>query len=649
VKRVAARLVAAAVGILLAALWLMVPVVPAQAAGDDTFDRFDVVAVLDAEGYLQVTETIVLRFGPSSGRHGLERTLTVREPDQDAQGNDTGQDTVLRVDHVSVTSPSGAPDATELIYDGTGTRTEGLRIRVGEADKTVSQPTATYAVSYRVLGLVRSPGGADQLYWDVTGSQMPRIVAANVKVAVPGGALEVFCSAAAPGAQGACATSERATDGGAHFAATGIPVGQVMTVGVKIQPGLVKNNTPILEPDATKATEEQLAVAGAFGFGSFAFSTLAALVVPLIGWRRLRRATADLRFVGLPPGVLPAQDQDVAEARGDPKIEIPVCFAPPIVAVAEAGYLVDGKLDVRDTTATVMSLAVQGAVRLHTGESKKIDLLDRSAATDRPSQTLLRELFPDRKSQKEQSIDLDKPGRLSGAHAKLTSAVQKSAESGRWYAREPSPGGALVGCEVVMKILLGIILFGAGAAIALVFLGTFGVGLVLVALGTLPLVITSYITWVVVRTKSAKGQRSGVGTALTDQIIGFRTYLATAEAEQLQFEEGEDIFSQYLPWAIAFGLTQRWTQICQRLVELGRLSPQAPSWYAGQSWDLNGMSLQLNDFGSSISTASAIPVSSSASSSYSSSDSGFGSSGSSFSSGGGFSGGGGGGGGGGSW
>jgi len=643
-----ARWFSALAALLLAVAWLLVPVAPARATEGDTFDRFDVQAVLDAEGYLQVTETIVLRFGPSSGRHGLERTLTVREPDRGADGADTGKDMLFKVDHVEVTSPSGAPDKLDLTYEGSGKRTEGLRIRVGEANKTVSAPTATYVLTYRVLGLVRSPGGVDQLYWDVTGSKMPRILAATAEVTVPGGAQDVFCSVAVPGARGDCATATRSSGGLAQFAANDIAVGQVLTVGVKIQPGLVKNNTPILEDDVTKVTEEQLAIAGAFGFGSFALSTLAALVVPFVGWFSLRRKTDDLRFAGLPPGVLPAPGQDAQAVRGDSRIQIPVSFAPPAVAVAEAGYLADGKVDVRDTTATLMSLAVLGAVRLHTDGDKKVELLDRSKATDRPAKAMLKALFGDRDPDRAELVDLSVRGSLTEAHAKVEGVVKQAGENGGWYARKPSTALEMVGCDIVIKAFLGVVMAVVGGAIAMIFFGTFGIGLVLVALGMLPLLVTAFITWIVVRARSAKGQRSGVGTALTDQVIGFRTYLATAEAEQLQFEEGEDIFSKYLPWAIAFDLTQRWTQVCQRLVELGRLSPVAPVWYAGSQWNLNSLSWQLNDFGSSVDNAVSAPISTS-SSSYSSSDSGFGSSGSSFSSGGGFSGGGGGGGGGGSW
>lgn len=81
----------------------------------------------------------------------------------------------------------------------------------------------------------------------------------------------------------------------------------------------------------------------------------------------------------------------------------------------------------------------------------------------------------------------------------------------------------------------------------------------------------------------AKGCRSAAGRAMTDQVLGFKTYLATAEADQLRFEEGEDIFSRYLPWAIAFGLADRWQEVCAELVAAGRI-PATADWYDGPSY-----------------------------------------------------------------
>ena len=97
-------------------------------------------------------------------------------------------------------------------------------------------------------------------------------------------------------------------------------------------------------------------------------------------------------------------------------------------------------------------------------------------------------------------------------------------------------------------------------------------------------VLLALATWI---TKRSRGQRNPVGRAVTDQLIGFRTYLATAEADQLRFEEGEDIFSKYLPWAIVFDLADRWQATCAQLVAAGRIPPD-PYWYSGPSYYSSG-------------------------------------------------------------
>ena len=84
------------------------------------------------------------------------------------------------------------------------------------------------------------------------------------------------------------------------------------------------------------------------------------------------------------------------------------------------------------------------------------------------------------------------------------------------------------------------------------------------------------ITVPVIRFKLRRGQRTADGRAVCDQVEGFKTYLATAEADQLQFEEGEDIFSRYLPWAIVFELADRWAKVCADLVEMGRIPDYTP-------------------------------------------------------------------------
>jgi hypothetical protein len=102
--------------------------------------------------------------------------------------------------------------------------------------------------------------------------------------------------------------------------------------------------------------------------------------------------------------------------------------------------------------------------------------------------------------------------------------------------------------------------------------------MLLVLIPLLPIIITLGV----IRAKLKRGQRTAEGRAMCDQVEGFRSYLATAEADQLKFEEGEDIFSKYLPWAILFGMAKRWAKICSDLVTMGRLPNETPYWYLGQ-------------------------------------------------------------------
>ena len=120
-----------------------------------------------------------------------------------------------------------------------------------------------------------------------------------------------------------------------------------------------------------------------------------------------------------------------------------------------------------------------------------------------------------------------------------------------------------------------------------------------------PATVALVITWIVVQTKMARGQRTALGRAWTDQVEGFRTYIATAEADQLQFEEGEDIFSKYLPWAVLFGLAERWVRVCEQAIALGRLRQPDASWYGGAYFDTHMILWHLDSLGRSIPPATA--------------------------------------------
>jgi uncharacterized membrane protein len=180
--------------------------------------------------------------------------------------------------------------------------------------------------------------------------------------------------------------------------------------------------------------------------------------------------------------------------------------------------------------------------------------------------------------------------------------------------------------------IYGFLLTAAGAGLTFLLAQTlrsrFGlVGIAVVICGLLLLVLSPRMP-----------ARTPKGTALLAQAKGFRTYLETAEANQIKFEEGEDVFSKYLPFAIVFGVAERWAKIFADLAASGA-AVAVPAWYVGYAW---GSGFNYLAFGQSMdSFATTTSGSIAAATPSSSGSSGFG--------GGGFSGGGGGGGGGGSW
>ncbi|WP_120498313.1 DUF2207 domain-containing protein [Kiloniella sp. EL199] len=136
---------------------------------------------------------------------------------------------------------------------------------------------------------------------------------------------------------------------------------------------------------------------------------------------------------------------------------------------------------------------------------------------------------------------------------------------------------------------------------------------------------------------SVKGQK------ILDKLEGYKLYLSVAEGERLEAigpepDFNEHVFEQHLPFAMALGVEDQWSERLQNYLTVMNQVPMdyKPRWYRGDSFSRSSSSIAsglTSGIGHTISSASSPPSSSSSSSS----------------SGGGSSGGGGGGGGGGGW
>jgi hypothetical protein len=618
VGQISGRFTRAVVAFLLmvmtALAWALVA--PTQAyAADDQIDSFTINYEIQPSGVLKVKETIVWRFGSNSGRHGIQRDLVIREPDPDSD-----QDFVYGISNIKVTSPDDyvATQFSSETTESQGGREEELNVRIGDPAETISAPTATYVISYDVSGAMRSFSGYDEFFWDGPGFGNPLIKELKITTTVPGGAQDATCFTGPPGSTTPCETKKFTKGGEATFAQMNVPPGQSVSIGVKITPGLVADNKPHMEPNGSKLSPAErvgaIALAGV--------TLLIAVGSPILGMVWWRKNGRDQRYADLAPGTVPFPGQEVRIVPNDPDITIPVAFSPPPIPVAEAGLLIDGQVDSRETAATIIDLAVRGAltVQSYGKDDFQVTLVDPNRATAPHEMVLLTNLFDGEPPGAVR--DLSAPGSLSSAHEQMRDSVRNQVASRGWFRKVPS-------AAATRSLGFGVIVIGIFASFAV------GFWLLLVLLPLLPILITL----AVIRRKLRKGQRTADGRAVCDQIEGFRTYIATAEADQLKFEEGEDIFSKYLPWAIIFELADRWAKICGDLVAMGRLPNDTPYWYVGN--------YQMSAFNTAFLTSSLTSAATPVASSSGAGGTGFGG-GSSFG-GGGFSGGGGGGGGSGSW
>jgi uncharacterized membrane protein YgcG len=604
-------LLASMVGALAALGFLLAQPLPAAAASGDQIDSFTINYNVATSGVVKVEETIVYRFGSDSGRHGIERYFVTREP------YDETQDAVYEVANISVTSPDDvATQFSTRTDEAKGGREEQMRLRIGDPNETISAPTATYVISYDLTGAMRTFSDYDEFYWDATGLDwQAAIKSVKITATVPGGAQDVSCFSGAAQSTQTCKASM--SGGKATFSASNLAEGEGVTVGVKIKSGQVADNAPHLEPDGSKLTSSQKVLIGAAGVAGLGI-TVGSPIVGVMWWRKNGR---DRRYAGLAPGTVPLPGQTAEVVASDPDLPIPVAFSPPPIPVAEAGLLLDGQVDARETAATIIDLAVRGALRVESSSDNdfQVTLLDPRLASAPHEMVLLTALFDGEPPGA--ARDLSSRGSLLSAHQQMQASVRNQVAARGWFTKVPSSAAA-------HGIGFGGIVFAVIAAF------TLGAWVLWILVPLLPVIITV----LVIRAKLRRGQRTAEGRAMCDQVEGFKTYLATAEADQLRFEEGEDIFSKYLPWAIAFELADRWAKVCADLVAMGRLPDVTPYWYIG-NYHLGAFNAA---FITSSLTSAATPVPSSGSG-----GTGFGG-GSSFG-GGGFSGGGGGGGGGGSW
>ena len=605
-----------AVGLLAGLAALIGGMPPASAAGEESILAYDSTYDIRADGSVDVTEVIRYDFG-SASRHGITRDIPTRE------AVDEEHDRVYHIDDVEVSSPSGAPaDVDEQ------SSADKTFLRIGDPDKTITGEQ-TYEIRYHLRGAMNAFDDHDELYWDAIGDGWSvQIAKASVTVTAPGGINKVACFSDTSGGDTECATAKIDNPTTARFAQTDLSYGQPLTFVVGIENGVVE----VAAPDIAGRNNRlggpigELAASPSpitYGLGG----VLLAGTVAFTGISYFRRGR-DREYAGLTPGLTPLAGQpEVSRPARWFRPEVAPEFRPPEgVSPGLAGTILDERADPLDVSAMIVDLAVRRFLHIeevppaHFWNSKDWRLTRLEGGDGQLSNAeakLLAALF-----ETGPTVEMSD---LKNKFASDLQAVQKllyeDAVQRHWFHKSP---------DATRKAWSG-----AGTLLAIAAAVGTGIALTNQQFGLAILAGAVAIAGLVMRmAANAMPARTATGTAMLAQVQGFRRYLTTAEADQLRFEEGVDVFSRYLPYAIVFGVTDRWAKVFATLAATGATAGGL-YWYTSPGgFDHNHFGASMSSFASSTSTTMGSTASSA-------------SGGSGFS--GGSSGGGGGGGGGGSW
>lgn len=582
----------------------------ASLAGAQTFviQRFDADLDLRRDGSMTVTEKIQVEFRQSS--RGIFRFIPV--------AYDTGKGVARRIvlSGISVQDEAGRALTTKVTREG-----RNVRVRIGDEDVWLPPGTrVTYVIRYSVAGMLNwFEGGSDwgrpsvELYWNVTGNEWEApIERSSCRVRFPesgdGSGTRARIFAGAYGSRASKNLDKPADEvADAQLGTVASLAGGRLYVECdrELPPGsgltIVLGMPAEAIPQPPFLTAAWLFLVPNMGF----LIPVVVLVGMIFFWVLFGR-----------------------DPKGGPRV---TQFEPPEgLTGPEVGAMIDERVDRRDIAAGFISLAVKGYLRIHPKETgflfkkrtAELEVLDKPA--DASLTSFERNLLTHLGSVPGRIDETDLRTKVAPHVSSLTSTLYQQLVARGYYLGSPQNVRAAwaIGGVVVCIGLAFLSMWVSPVASPLAAWVGAGIGSLLVILFS-----------------RGMPKRTLHGAKVRSLSEGFEEFIKRARSGEFQHmtERQPDmaLFEEYLPHAVAFGLTAVWVQAFEGIL-VG-----LPTWYAaphGTPFNSHLFSSDLDSINDNVAAAASTPPRSSGASGGSS---GFG--------GGGFSGGGFGGGGGGSW
>jgi len=494
-----------------------------DAAETTTITRYDAVFDVDRLGDLAVRETLTVDF-PEPGKHGIFRYFDQNDPSASRARREPYDVRVTR---------DGQPEQVDLSTESHG---RYLVARIGRPDVTIGLAQHTYVISYRIDGVLEpgTDGARTQFYWNlVPGGWAQPIRGVHLVVHLPAPATPVQCAVGAGAVSGCTAHGEGTRT--LRISGVGLPPYTPLTVRAGLD---------VPTPPPGKELPWPTSWAPVLG------ETVAGPLVVLA-----------LGAAGLLVGLLLTRG---SMERPPP---YPLQYAPPDgVGPAGAAYVVHERVDQQAFVASLLWAAERGAVDLRRED-------DGWTVTDKGGAEGWAKVDP---VTAEVAPLVGGPGGSFTAHRRDVTAGQEL--QSRIHAFESSTRRWGLGNGYLVKAGPGsagglLVVVAAGLAFAAALMTWFGMSITGVvfagfALGASPLL-----------RRGASTRRTTKGRELWSRLGGFERMLSTPSSKQrFDFSGREELYTAYVPWAVAFGCADAWAK--KYRTEVGT-EPPVPSYFAG--------------------------------------------------------------------
>ena len=522
-------------------------------AQDFTINTFHSNITIHEDSSFIVRETIDVTF--HRPRHGIYRDIPFEYRD------DLGKIITTPSHVLSVTDGAGKKWNYRVSKAG-----HQFNIRIGDSNRFVDGHQ-TYVITYRVENAILFFDDHDELYWNVTGNDWKATIqeaSADVDLEVKDKSKKLWAAGYTGvfGSRESDCTFETSDNRGKFFTKKALRPGEGLTI--------------------------------AFGWNK-------GLIAPPSSWKRfLWAANLKENWVFLLPLFSLIYMANLWYRRGrDPRVReaINVMYEPPTfenrpLTPAEVGTLVDEKFDPRDITSSIVGLAVKGYVSIE--ETKKEGLIFET--TD----YYLKKLKEPDSDLSPFEIELMRsllPPSLPGVHV--------SQLKNKFYTNLKTLKKVLYGELIRKKYFLSnpenvrnsysvigflIIIFGGFAA---VFLAPFSPGKGIFAFILTGLPVLAFARFMPAKTKT--------GASAYMDILGFQEFMNRAEKDRLERMGDTNLFSKFLPYAIALDVADNWAKAFEGIYQ------NPPDWYVSpmghRTFSAYAFSHSLNSVTSSLSSA----------------------------------------------